>query len=489
MNAEPGPGRRLLALGLALGLGALAWAFPLPGVPEEGRRLTAVLAGVGVLWVTEALPLAATALLGPACAVALGVAPAGTAFAALSNPILLLFIGSFLIARALEKHRMSERIAYRALSLGLVRSDPLRAFALLGLATAFVSAFVSNTATTAMMLPIAQSVLAAMHGPAAGEAGEARPPPRFAAALMLLVAYAASVGGLFTPVGTPPNLIGLAQIEQATGVRISFAAWIARVFPVTFAALLLMMAWMAFRFRAELGALVYDRERMRERHRALGHWTPGQAWSAAALALAFAGWLAPTLAGLVSSGAREAVEARLPEGIVPLLACAPLFLVRSRSTPGGATVLGQRDLREIDWATIVLFGGGMCLGDLMGKTGVAHAVGALVAGAVPAGPWLVFLSAAFAIVVSELTSNTAAANMVVPVTVAVAHQAGADPVTPALAATVACTFGFMLPVSTPTNAMAYATGHVSQREMIRSGVVLDLLGAALLGLWFGGLGL
>ena len=264
MNAEPAA-RRVLALGLALALAALAYAFPLPGVPEEGRRLGAVLAAVGVLWVTEALPLAATALLGPTFAVALGVAPAKDAFAASRNPILLLFIGSFLLARAPSKHRMSERIAYRALSLGVVRQRPaarLRAARVRdGLASPRSS---QNTATTAMMLPIAQSVLAAMHG-TGGDGKAAGPPPRFAAALMLLVAYAASLGGLFTPVGTPPNLIGLAQIEQATGVRISFAEWIARVFPVTFAALLAMMAWMAFRFRGELGALVYDRERMRER--------------------------------------------------------------------------------------------------------------------------------------------------------------------------------------------------------------------------------
>lgn len=488
MDVAAAPRRRPVALGLALGLAALAYAFPLPGVSEEGRRLGAVVAAVGALWVTEALPLAATALLGPAVAVVVGVAPVRNAFAALSNPILLLFIGSFLMARALEKHRMSERIAYRALSLRLVRSDPLRAFVGLGFATASISAFVSNTATTAMMLPIALSVLAAMQRPASAGAGPAGPPPRFAAALMLLVAYAASIGGLFTPIGTPPNLIGLAQIEQATGVRISFAEWVVRVFPVTFATLLAMMAWMAFRFRAELGALVYDRERMRERYLALGPWTAGQGWSAGAFALAFAGWLAPAIAGLVDPRAQAFLEMRLPEGIVPLLACAPLFFVRAAAAPGSSAVLSQRDLREIDWATILLFAGGMCLGDMMGQTGLARAVGEAVAGSVPSGGALVLVSAVFAIVVSELTSNTAAANMVVPVAVAVAQQAGADPVTPALAATVACTFGFMLPVSTPTNAMAYATGHVSQREMIRSGIVLDLLGAAALGLWFGWLG-
>ena len=334
MEAAPRQARRALALGLAAGLAGLAFAFPLPGVPEEGRRLTAVLAAVGVLWVSEALPLAATALLGPALAVLVGVAPAKAAFAALANPILVLFIGSFLLARALEKHRMSERVAYRVLSLAAVRSDPLRAFVLLGLTTAFVSAWISNTATTAMMLPIALAVLHAMV-PQGGGA----PPRRFAASLMLLIAYAASLGGLFTPIGTPPNLIGLGLIEQATGVRVSFGAWIARVFPVSFAALLLMMSWMAFRFRGELGSLLYDRSQMVARYAALGPWSAAQLWSAAALLLAFAGWLAPPLAGLLDPDLGRLLEARLPEGVVPLLAVAPLFLLAAGSGAERAAIL------------------------------------------------------------------------------------------------------------------------------------------------------
>ena len=480
MDAAAPGARRAFALGLAAGLAGLAYAFPLPGVPEEGRRLTAVLAAVGALWVTEALPLAATALLGPALAVVGGVAPAKAAFSALANPILVLFIGSFLLARALEKHRMSERLAYRVLGLGAVRSDPLRAFVLLGLTTAFVSAWISNTATTAMMLPIALSVLHAMVPVGGGD-----PPRRFAASLMLLIAYAASLGGLFTPIGTPPNLIGIGLIEQATGVHVSFGAWIVRVFPVTFATLLLMMAWMAFRFRSELGALVFDRAQIVARHAALGPWSAAQRWSSAALLLAFAGWLAPPLAGLADPAAGDFLASRLQEGVVPLLAVAPLFLIAAGSGPDRRPVLDLRDLRGIDWATIMLFGGGMCLGDLMGQTGVARAFGELLAGHVPAGGGLVLLAVGFAIVTSEFTSNTASANMVVPVAVAVAQQAGADPLLPSLAATVACTYGFMLPVSTPTNAMAYATGHVRQADMIRTGIALDLLGAALLGLWFG----
>lgn len=476
----PAPGGRRFALALAAALAALAYAFPLPGLGEEGRRLTAVMAAVGALWVTEALPLAATALLGPAAAVAVGIAPAKVAFAPFGNPIVMLFVGSFLLGRALEKHRMSERVAYRVLSLGAVRSDPLRAFVALGLTTACISAWISNTATTAMMLPIAQSVLLAMV-----PAGVGPPPPRFAAALMLLIAYAASLGGLFTPVGTPPNLIGIGLIEQATGVHVSFAEWVARVLPVNLAVLLLMMGWMAFRFRGELRALVYDRAQMAARYAGLGPWTAGQRWSLLALVAAFGGWMAPTLAGFVHPAARAFLEARLPESVVPLLAAAPLFFLGTRSERGRGPILDLHDLRSIDWATIMLFAGGMCLGELMVRTGVARTIGELAAGLVPPGAGLVLLAAGFAIVVSELTSNTASANMVVPVAIAVAQQAGADPVLPALAATVACTYGFMLPVSTPTNAMAYATGHVRQIDMIRTGIVLDVLGAVLLGAWFG----
>jgi sodium-dependent dicarboxylate transporter 2/3/5 len=262
MEEEGAGTRRARSFALAAAIAALVYAFPLPGLPEEGRRLAAVMALVATLWVTEVLPLAATAILGPAIAVLVGVAPVKAAFGALANPIVVLFIGSFLIARALEKHRMSERIAYRVLGLGAVKSDPLRAFWFMGFVTAFISAWISNTATVAMMIPIAQSVLLAVSPRGSGGGAEPGRSPRFASALMLLIAYAASIGGLFTPIGTPPNLIGLGLIEQATGIRVSFGDWILRCMPVTLATLLLMMSWMSWRFRGELAALVFDRSQM-----------------------------------------------------------------------------------------------------------------------------------------------------------------------------------------------------------------------------------
>ncbi len=478
------PRRKLAVLAVAAGLAALAYAFPLPGIPEEGRRLTAVLAVVVTLWVSEIIPLAATALLGPSFAVVAGVAPAGKAFAAFGSPIILLFIGSFLLGHATFKHRLNERIAYRVLSLGILKSDPALAFIFLGLTTAALSAWMSNTATTAMMLPIAQSLLLAMIPQGGG-----KPPPLYSTGLMLIVAYSASLGGLFTPIGTPPNLIGLGLLEQGTGTRVSFVEWMAKVLPVALVSLLAMMGYFAFLFRGEKHRLVYDRARMVRRYEGLGPWPAAQRHVAGALLCVAGLWIFPPLLALLWPEAGKFLDARLPEAVSPLLVAGALFFLPAAGPDGEgkSSVLDLKDLNRIDWPTIVLFAGGMCLGDLMNQSGLARALGENLVSFAPASSPLL-LTGSFvllAILVSEATSNTASANMVVPVVLAVAKSLGVDPVGPALAATAACTFGFMLPVSTPTNAMAYATGRVSIGQMIRFGVVLDLIGAALLTLWFG----
>lgn len=478
---DTGARPRWWSLAFAVVFAAVLYSFPLPGLSEEGRRLTVVLAIVITLWLAEVIPLAITALLGPALAVLLGVAPVERAFAAFGNPIIMLFVGSFLLARATFKHRLNERIAYRVLSLAILRNDPTRAFLFLGLTTAGLSAWMSNTATCAMMLPIAQSVLGAM------SSGRQRAAPKtYAAALMLIVAYSASLGGLFTPIGTPPNLIGLGLIEQATGTRVSFAAWVVRVFPIALLTLLVMMGYLALAFRNELRLLIYHRVEMVERYEALGRWKPVEKRVVAALLVTMSLWLSPPLLALVNPEIGTWMINHLPEAVVPLLIAAALFLVRTDDR-AGPPILSLGDLAAIDWPVIVLFGGGMCIGGLMIETGLARVIGAALAGYLPAGNNLLLVLAftLLAIVVSETTSNTASANMAIPVVMAVATRVGGDPVALGLAATAACTFGFMLPVSTPTNAMAYATGQVSQRQMMRYGVALDLVGAVLLTLWFG----
>jgi sodium-dependent dicarboxylate transporter 2/3/5 len=246
------------------------------------------------------------------------------------------------------------------------------------------------------------------------------------------------------------------------------------------------MLYFALLFRREKQVLVYDRRQMAARYAALGPWRPVERRVGFALLATAALWIGPPLLGLAVPDLGAFLGARLPEPVVPILVASLLFWLPEgggRAQP----IMQLGDLARIDWPVVILFGGGMCLGGLMLQTGMATALGELLAFYVPVGSGigLVFVFALLGVVVSETTSNTASANMVVPVVIAVSTQVGDDPVALGLAATVACTFGFMLPVSTPTNAMAYSTGYVTQRQMIRYGVVLDIIGIALLSLWFG----
>src|SRR5687768_11467361 len=207
---------------------------PLPGLKPEAHRLAAVMAAVVVLWVTEALPLPVTALVGAAACVVLKVAPAKEVFAPFADPLMFLFIGSFIIARAIFLHRLDKRFAYSVLSLPWVGARPGRILFAYGAVTTFMSGWISNTATTAMMFGIGMSILAFFFGEAKGAAAGSVQAvnPRFATGLMLMTAFAASIGGLMTPIGTPPNVIGLGFMRTQLDIEISFFAWMMIGVPV-----------------------------------------------------------------------------------------------------------------------------------------------------------------------------------------------------------------------------------------------------------------
>ena len=466
---------------------------------SQGQTLSAILAAVSVLWVSETLPLPATALLGAALCVVLGVAPAKTVLAYFADPIVFLFIGSFILARAMTLHGLDRRIALRFLSTPWVGDRPVRALAAVGLVTAFLSMWVSNTATTAMMLPIALGVLGALHrvrvanGQAHGEM-DARAWP-FATAMMLMVAYAASIGGIGTPVGSPPNLIGIGLIERAAGVRISFFRWMAVMVP------LLLVMWPALigllyvmhrdprkrppspRTPGEGGgegstSLADYIEGERDR---LGGWTAGQANTLIGFGVAIVLWVLPGVLSLpVFSGAAPLtawLAARVPESVAALAGALLLFALPTDLRKGEFTITWAEAAR-IDWGTVLLFGGGLSLGMLMFDTGVATAMGkAITARTGASSLWtLTALSVAIAIVLSEMASNTTSANMIIPVAIALAQSAGVSPVPPALGACLGASFGFMLPVSTPPNAIAYGSGLVPIPRMVRAGVVFDVVG-------------
>ncbi len=445
----------------------------MPALSPAAHRLGAVLATVVVLWVTEALPLPVTALLGAAACVILGIAPAKDVFAPFADPLMFLFIGAFILARAIFLHGLDRRVAYAVLSLPWVGARPNRILLAFGAATAMLSAWISNTATTAMMFGIGLSILAALRAPGSGVTID----PRYATALMLMTSFAASVGGLATPVGTPPNLIGLGFIRTQLGVEIPFFRWMLIGVPIVVVLFAVLYCYLAAVAPAGVRELPAGRELIRTERERLGAWTRGQRSVALAFGLTVLLWVIPGIVAAVAgeeSAAYQTLARRLPEGVAALLGAALLFVLPGKDGPA----ITWREAARIDWGVVLLYGGGFALGVLSFQTGLAEAMGRGLTGLIPVEGSFGLLAASviFAAVLSETTSNTASANMVVPVVIAIARATGIDPLEPALAATLASSLGFMLPVSTPCNAIVYGSGYIPLGRMIRWGLALDIAG-------------
>lgn len=453
---------------------------PFPSLSVEAHRLLAVIGFVLVFWLTEAVPLPVTALVGAVLSVLVGVAPAKVVLAPFAHPLVFLFIGSFILAEAITCHGLDRRFSFAILSVRFLEKSPLRLLLAFGLISACTSMWISNTAATAMMLPIGMGILRTMRD-IGGESGVGRfRHSRYATAMMLMIAYGASVGGIATPIGTPPNLIGIGMIDTLAGVRITFFEWISFALPITcvmFGYLFLLLGYFDRRTKGELSGV---REYVERSRAGLGRWKMGEVNTAFAFGLAVSLWILPSLVGLVAGKEHEMarfLSTRLNAGVVALLAATFLFVLPVSVKDRSFTMTWKRAAR-IDWGTILLFGGGLSLGRLMFSTGLAEALGHGLTGLSGAtGLWsITAVSIFFGIVLSETTSNTASANMVIPVVIAVAQGMGVSPLPPALGACLGASFGFMLPVSTPPNAIVYGSGMVPILTMVRKGILFDIGG-------------
>lgn len=464
--------RRRLGLVLAPVVFALVWAGA-RGLAPAQHRLAAILGGVVVLWVSEAIPMAMTAFVGVAAAVVLGVAPAGEAFAPFADPLIFVFIGTFMLAQAIFFHGLDRRFAFAILGLRGVGDHPGRVLAAYAGVTCAVSMWISNTATVAMMLPIGLSLLAVLGQHQRGS-------PAYATVLLLSTAFAASIGGLATPVGTPPNLIGIGFVRRETAVELSFFDWMALGLPIV-GLLFAWMLWRLWRGGVEPGASLGGvRAMVRAERRALGPWTRGQVNAAIAFGTTVFLWILPGVVALVGGQQNplyQRLTATVPEGVAALAGATLLFLLPTDLRRHQFT-LSWDEAVKIDWWIVFLYGGGMALGTLAFRTGLAETLGRGLTDAlgVRSTLGLLVLATALATLLSETTSNTASANMVVPVVIACARAAGVDPLLPAVGATMGSSLGFMLPVSTPCNAIVYGSGRIPLPVMIRHGLALDVVG-------------
>lgn len=454
-------------------------AMPMPGLDRRAHVLLAIFAWTVVYWVTEALPVAATALMSSALAIVLGVAPAATVLGAYGDPVVFLFIGSFMLAEAMRASGLDRRFAFALLRPRWATLGPGRLMLGMAVAVCALSLWISNTATTAIMLPVGLGLLRAI------ESGTG-PSGRFAVGFLLMLTWASSVA-VGVPVGSPPNLIAIGLLRELGGRHLTFFDWMAVAMPLTVA--MLGLCWLILYWRygggafpaAGLGAWI---EAERE---ALGPWTTAQRNVVGVFVLACLLWILPGAVAVVSSpeaALSRWLERHVPEAVVALGAAVLLFALPTDWRQGHFT-LGWREATRIDWGTIILFGGGLALGKLMFDTGLAEAIGrALLALTGAETVWgITAVAIAAGIVLSEGASNTASASMLVPVMIAVAQDAGVSPIPPALGAALGASFGFMLPVSTPPNAIVYGSRLVPLRDMITSGAVLDVAGGILI--WLG----
>ncbi len=464
-----------------------------------------VVAGIGLLmavwWVTEAIPLSATALLPMVLLPALTALTVEDATTPYANPIIFLFMGGFLIAIAMQKWNLHRRIAL--LTLRRVGISPRRIVLGMMIATAFLSMWVSNTATTLMMLPIALSVLSlvidnsgdqddahADHDATdrirSGEAvSQAVSDPRirlFGVALLLSVAWSASIGGLGTLLGSPPNAIVAGYLESEVGKEVGFAQWMMLCVPLVI--VFLLIAWLLITrlmFRVDLDSLPGGRELIDDEISELGPMSQGEKVVLAVFASAAFLWIVPGVLSNIGPladgypwlGALDDTAIAITAGII-------LFLIPG-DRRGNMTLVWEDAERGLPWGVLLLFGGGLSLAGAVAGTGLDEWLGSQVSG-LEALPIVLLLMAVVVIVLllTEVTSNTATAATFIPVLGGVAVGIGVDPPTLLIPAALAATCAFMLPVATPPNAIVFGSGAVTIGEMVRGGVVLNVVGVLLI---------
>jgi sodium-dependent dicarboxylate transporter 2/3/5 len=473
--------RKVIGFFLGPLLFVLALISPVMAHNAPAHHLLAVFLLVVVWWVTECIPIPVTAFLIPVFLTVLKITPVKEALAPFANPIIFLFLGSFILARAMCVHGLDQKLAFSVLSLKSIARKRSRILLALGLVSLFLSMWISNTATTAMMLPIALGILESFP-----QEDIKKGRTSFGVILLLTLAYSSSVGGIGTPIGSPPNLIAIGMLEKLIDYRVDFFQWMMLGFLVLipmFVALYLIMRSQV-KERLELSGEKKDAVSV-DFSRLGSSIEPGlnraQRNVLAAFSVTVFLWTFPGIVSLILG--RESplylwLHARFPEAVAAMIGAGLLFFLPINLKRGEFTLSLKEGLR-VDWGTLLLFGGGLSLGFQMFETGLADAIGRFfisLGGDSASLALITFLSIALSVFLTELTSNTASANMIIPIIIAIALAASINPLPPVLGCAIGCSFAFMLPVATPPNAIIYGSGKIRLPQMMKYGFWLNLTG-------------
>ncbi len=468
-------------LGLLLGPALFATVLLLPvpeGMSPEGMRVAAVAVLMAVWWISEAIPIPATALLPIALFPLLGVMSGSEVTRSYAHHLIYLFLGGFLIAVTMEKWDLHKRIALH--TIRIVGVTPHRIILGFMLATAFLSMWISNTAATMMMVTIGVAVLHEIsreveQGPGAIDTrpGEMR----FGTALMLGIGYAASIGGVATLIGTPPNAILAGVLEKTYGYSLSFLEWMSFGLPVSMT--MLLLAWLyltRIAFRSEIEQLSGGRAFIRQQIRLLGPMSREEKYVAAVFLMVAVLWV---LRGLLNPESLKMIK----DSTIAICGALLLFIIPV-NLKKREFLLDWKTAVTIPWDIIILFGGGFALAQGFSDSGLTGWLAGQLS--VLQGVDMVLIIAAVVLLViflTEVTSNTATASLLLPVMGALALAIGVHPFGLMVAAVVAASFAFMLPVATPPNAIVFSSRYVSIPQMVKAGIWLNLLGVLLITLF------
>lgn len=469
-------------IGLILGpvLFLLMLIAPAPaGMPADAKKMAAITLLMATWWMCESLPIPATSLLPIPLFPMLGLMPTGKAAAPYANHLIYLFMGGFIIALSMQRWNLHRRIAMNIVKL--VGFSPNRLILGFMVATAAISAFVSNTATAVMMMPIGLAIISHVieQGKKEGLDKEIDFSPEhfaFGLNLMLGIAYAASIGGIATLIGTPPNTVLAGYIGKTYGYQITFARWLYVGIPLVVVFLPLCWIWLVkFANPMDLKKVPGGKELINKELKEMGSMNIGERWTALVFTLTALCWIF-----------QSQVSALFPnpdmvtDSAIAMFGAAVLFMIPI-SFKKNIFVMDWHWAAKMPWGVLILFGGGLALADGFKDTGLATWIGEQV-NLLKDAPMLVLVIAVTTLIIflTELTSNTATAAMVMPILSAIAVGLGQNPLLLTIPAAIAASCAFMLPVATPPNAIVFGSGYVTIPQMVKSGFGLNIIGIFLI---------
>ena len=459
-------------LGLLLGILSFITVVhtDLINIPSEPKVVLGILLLCIFWWLFEVVPVGITGLFGLILAVFYGIADVDKVFIGFSNPVILLMIGSFLIAHSVNKYGLDKRISLNILSKDFFIKSPIRLIIGFSSITFLLSMWLSNTATTAMMLPIVLGVIYLL------KEEKIQGYKNFASFMLLSIAYSASIGGIGTIVGSPTNLVGLGFLKEE-GISIDFFQWILLMLPIALSMYVIMILYIRFflrkvKFNPQEIKTILQKEKEK-----LPKMSKEEKIVAGVFLLAVFLWILPSFVSMLGfEELGKQISKKIPESIVAVLSAGLLFLI-PKDLKNYQTILTVEDLKEVDWNTVILFASGISIGKLISSSGLGEIIAKSLSGYITYVPLLLFILIVVIILLTEINSNTATVITFAPIIIALLKNNQIDFVYPTLAIIVAASFAFMFPIATPPNAIVYSTGFIKLQDMAKFGLFLNAVGS------------